>query len=225
MLSYGLKFLVLAVSTLGVVRPQNENEIQTEACFSHGQCPSSKFCAWSSCIDANGIGSSCGICKDCLSCLCDTDSIDSACPRNRCPAQPSEGVRYFQGVFLGNSPIDNSNYTCARRLIMSGATVYFLQIPVHEGHPASQEILNISRNSTVCPSIAFSGIIVDTDAIGDDGSVGLRVADGVHLLKLPTDLIFLSPSAAFFAVSAPSSPALLSLPLTTVHLDEQATRL
>ncbi len=211
MLIYCLKFLVLAVSTLGVDNHLRnaENKIGTDICFAHDECQATKFCAWSTCIYTDGRNLSCGVCKPCSSCLCDTNSIDSACPRNRCPAQPSEGVRYLQGVFLGDTQVDNSNYSCARRLIISGGTIHFLQIRVHEGHPATQEVLNISDNFTACPSFVFSGIIVDTDASRDDGAVGLRVADGVH--SLPTRLLL-----RCVIVPAPA------IRLITVYLNVQA---
>jgi hypothetical protein len=61
---------------------------------------------------------------------------------------------------------------------MSGASVHFLQIPVHKGHPATQDVLNIPSNFTACPSLALSGIIIDVLS-RDHGEVGLRVADGV----------------------------------------------
>jgi hypothetical protein len=88
---------------------------------------------------------------------------------------------------------------------LSGTTVYFLQIPVHEGHPATKETLNISSNFTDCPSFAFFGIILDTNSTGDDGAVGLRVADGV---LLNSNLIFPSQSDFCSTASAPSRSAI-----------------
>jgi hypothetical protein len=173
---------ILFAAIFGVVSSmqlQFQTANQENICFDHDVCPENSFCALRDCIDFLGRNISCGTCKECTSCHCDTDSIDSACPRIRCPDQPSQGVRFLQGVFLGHDRLGNaSNYFCTRRLTISGATIAFFQTPVHDGHPASQAVLNISGAALVdCPIVALSGVIIETAAtVGSGSAVRLQVA-------------------------------------------------
>jgi hypothetical protein len=181
--------LVLFAVVLEVYCSQGDQTLdEANTCFDHAECQADAFCAWSISIDSKGRNISCGICKKCIFCRCDVDSIDSACPQSRCPDQPSQGVRYLQGVFLGHARLKYaSHYICTRRLTMSGATIAFLQSPVHDGHPASHAMLNISSAAAAdCPSVALSGVIIESTAtMGPDRAVSLRVSitsDGALML-------------------------------------------
>jgi hypothetical protein len=190
---------VLFIAVLGETHSQRRFQTadQTNICFDHAGCQENRFCAWSNCTDNKGRNISCGTCKSCTSCLCDTDSIDSACPRSRCPNQPSQGVKFLQGAFLGHGRLEKaSNFICTRRLTISGAAIAFLQVPIHDGHPASQTILNISSAAAAdCPNVALSGVIIESTAtVGADSAVKLHVAvtsDGAQTLRLAQP--FLTP--------------------------------
>ena len=186
-----LNSLHLFIVIIGVSCSQRDQMTdEANTCYDHTECQTNTFCAWSSCIDPKGRNFSCGTCKVCTRSLCDSDSIDFACPRSRCRDQPSEGVRYLQGVFLGHAHLKNaSHYVCTRRLTMSGSSISFLQIPVHDRHPASQAVPNISSAATAeCPSFTLSGVIIESIATaGPDSAVSLRVAitsDGALTLHL-----------------------------------------
>jgi hypothetical protein len=182
---------VLFVAVLGDSRSQLRFQTadQANSCFDHAECQENKFCAWSNCIDFEGRNISCGTCKSCSFCHCDTDSIDSSCPRIRCPNQPSQGVRFLQGVFLGHGRLKNaSSYICTRRLTISGAAIAFLQVPIRDGRPDSQTILKISSAAaSECPNLALFGVIVKSTAtVGADSAVRLHVAvtsDGALTLR------------------------------------------
>ena len=82
----------------------------------------------------------------------------------------------MQGVFLGHDRA--KNYICSRRLTISGTVVAYIQTAVHDGHPASQAIFNISGAAVAdCPNVALFGVIIEATAtVGSDSAVSLQVA-------------------------------------------------
>ena len=144
----------------------------TKTCLSHVECVPGQFCAWSNCLDRQGRNYACGLCKLCQFCACDSDSIDLACPQ-QCPSQPSEGVRYLQGIFADQTPIPTfENYNCTSRLVISGISILFLQMAVHSQHPASIQVVNISAAAdTACPRMSLSGIIESSVPSPSDAAV------------------------------------------------------
>ena len=131
-------------------------------CFSHEDCTDPEFCAWVPCQRSDGTVYSCGRCRSCAMCLCDTNATDFECPRDRCPNQPTLGILYWQGIFYGSVPIDaDPSFVCFRRLAIFGNMLFFLQVPVSLVHPASSATLDIP-NSSVCKSHARSGVLRGT---------------------------------------------------------------
>jgi hypothetical protein len=92
------------------------------ACYSHRDCMnSSTFCAWTVDVDSFGREFKCAQCMPCADCSCDSDAVDGACPRTRCPDQPSAAVRYLQGAFYNQTKLAKiPDFLCMRRISFSG---------------------------------------------------------------------------------------------------------
>ena len=106
------------------------------ACYSHRDCPGpDDFCSWTTCHDVFGRTHRCGICAQCASCRCNFHAVDSACPRDRCPAQPTDGICYLQGSFYGFSSVATGNmslemplgYLYVQRVSFVGSTFHEMQ--------------------------------------------------------------------------------------------------
>ena len=130
-------------------------------CFDHEECAANKFCGWSNCLDETGRRFSCGKCKPCSECTCNSDSTDFECPRARCPASPVNGVFFFQGEFFNFTDIQQIlGYRCIRRLTISSRIFSFFQLPVYVLHPANTATLDETELLTrACPSYLHSGVI------------------------------------------------------------------
>ena len=144
-------------------------------CFSHDDCANpSEFCGWVQCRSDDGSIYQCGSCRPCSMCICNSNSTDNVCPRDRCPSQPALGVLYWQGVFYGSTPLNaDRTFTCVRRLAIFGNTYFFLQIPVSNAHPASTANLNSPAFSD-CNSYAQTGVLKSTPYI----------SNGVYLINV-----------------------------------------
>lgn len=174
---------VICVVLCALIRHANSQDangsqpINKTYCWNHTVCGLDQFCALSTCRDYQGRNYSCGACERCNQCVCDADSIDLACPQNRCPSQPSEGVRFIQGVFADRFRIPGFlDYICVRRLVISGASISFLQTVIHGQHPAS--IINAiipAGTAGNCMTMSLSGIIYSS-ALNPSGAVDLEVA-------------------------------------------------
>ncbi len=144
-------------------------------CFSHENCSdTSEFCAWVQCLGSDGSVYNCGSCRPCSMCICNSNSTDNVCPKDRCPSQPTFGVRYWQGEFYGLTEIPtDTTFTCVRRLAIFGNAFFLSQIPVSNVHPASTATLHIP-NSSHCESYTRSGVLKNT----------LYVSNGEYLMNV-----------------------------------------
>jgi hypothetical protein len=129
-------------------------------CFQHEDCLDRfEFCAWAPCRREDGSEYRCGRCRSCSMCICNTDSTDFECPRNRCPHQPNLGVQFWQGVFYNTEPMKTDpTFNCIRRFAIFGKTFSIFQIPISNAHPAASATLNVP-NSTECKGYARSGVV------------------------------------------------------------------
>ncbi len=91
-------------------------------CYTHTDCASpSEFCGWTTCQDPLGRSYRCPACAPCLVCACDRDAVDGACPRARCPDQPTSAVRFLHGAFYNHSSSGMpTGFTCTRRISFAG---------------------------------------------------------------------------------------------------------
>ena len=80
--------------------------IEKSECTKHDQCPAGAFCKWSWTDSNEGWFYVGGVCRACSACECNGDAVDGNCPRDKCPMQPSQEVRYLQGAFEHTRVLD-----------------------------------------------------------------------------------------------------------------------
>jgi hypothetical protein len=92
-------------------------------CYTHSDCANpSEFCSWPTCQDPLGRPYPCPACAPCLACACDSDAVDGACPRARCPDQPTSAVRFLHGAFYNRTAAGMPpGFACVRRISFAGA--------------------------------------------------------------------------------------------------------
>ena len=137
-----------------------------ESCTSHNECLSdSQFCAWTQCTDPTGWTYRCGACAPCGDCLCPSSAIDGACPADRCPDAPTQGVRYLAGDFWAvdqRPQLAALGYACARRLSFAGAAFTDTQAPISIADPATKpptdDAVALAAKEAACPSLDRSGV-------------------------------------------------------------------
>jgi hypothetical protein len=145
------------------------------SCLDHNNCPESLFCAVSKCTDDFGRNFSCGECKPCVECRCHVDAFDGSCPQQRCPNQPTDGVRFLQGPFHAFSLLPGvTTHFCVRRLLFTSGTFSDIQAAVRVDHPASAAPANLSALSELCPSFVRIGAVVNT-TFREDGTFAVDV--------------------------------------------------
>ena len=81
------------------LQPPADGWIDKSQCQTHSQCAAGKFCKWKWANSFEGWWFVGGICTPCSECKCNGDAVDAACPRERCPLQPSSDIRFLQGSF------------------------------------------------------------------------------------------------------------------------------
>ena len=110
----------------------NDNTLADTACYAQSDCSNtSEFCGWTDCIDEYGRLYRCAVCTSCTMCVCDFDSVDGACPRSRCPDQPSSAVRFLQGSFYNQTTaLMPPGFACMRALAFSGTAFSDIQVDV-----------------------------------------------------------------------------------------------
>jgi hypothetical protein len=146
-----------------------------DSCHDHKGCPESRFCAQSECTDDFGRNFSCGDCKPCAECRCHADAIDHSCPQQRCPDQPTDGVRFLQGPFYSQAPLAGvPTHLCVRRLLFTGGTFSDMQAAVRTDHPASAAPADLPALAALCPSFVRIGAVANTTA-REDGSFAVDV--------------------------------------------------
>ena len=185
-------------------------------CFTHSDCSDAqKFCAWTIGLDGAGESYPCGACKPCSECLCDTDSADFQCPPDRCPAQPINAVRFLQGLYFNRSVLGRSpDYSCVRRLVVTGSVFSITQIPLYNRHPATTALFNESDIlSFICPSYTRSGILKSTSKLinGTLKLVAVISSEGVRARSASTDFTFADASASRGSIGGVGSAAQLPL--------------
>lgn len=158
------KIFILYIKSIQCLNSSVGSHVNFTACSSHRECARrSDFCAFETCLDDRGLTYRCGLCKPCIFCNCDSDSIDGQCPVLRCPDQPSSSVRFLQGSFWNVTDVITSassstgNYRCIRLLEVVGGSYSLLQMSVVSNHPADMEVNAPVAVSTVCPHFAFHG--------------------------------------------------------------------
>ena len=138
--------------------PKRRQEIQGQ-CFYHDNCTALNFCGWAECQNEDGFWYKCGRCLPCSMCICNSDATDFECPRDRCPAQPTKGVMFWQGIFYSTTDvISEPNFQCIRRLSISGNSFSILQSVMSSTHPASSATLT-TPESTTCIGRSRSGVL------------------------------------------------------------------
>ena len=153
-------YLIFAAiaNAVHVVADLNQTRID---CLDHGECAAASFCATSSCNDALGRKYLCGLCMPCNQCLCNSDAVDGACPINKCPAQPTDSVRFLQGPLFARMAIPGaSTHVCVRRLLFDAGSFFDVQAALRIDHPASAKPVNISSIDAICPAYTRAGLIL-----------------------------------------------------------------
>jgi hypothetical protein len=149
-----------------------------QECFKHDDCQNGMFCGWNTCTSISGLSYSCGTCRNCTECVCHSDSTDFECPANRCPASPTNGVRFLQGLFLSSFNMNSApGYVCRTRLTISRITFTFMQIPVYTMHPSTTAtLLDKTVLDPECPAFSRTGVLLDLNQT-EDGVLHINITD------------------------------------------------
>eukprot|EP00960_Hanusia_phi_P063209 765399-Hanusia_phi.AAC.1 len=177
-------------------------------CSTHSECGASQFCKWEFCKGGDNWFYVCGMCRPCSECKCNDNSFTGSCPPDKCPAEPTQEVRYLQGGFENMRLLPDNASFCYYRLELKGSQ-FTEQQQILPLFSSSSDASVQEQQDLQCPTLARSGVF-EVQAGSSLSYIQFTILSGSICINTS-----FYPSSSF---NLPSYPHLSYLILTSLTL-------